>query len=175
MTATLCQMFLGGALLAFAVWLKLHDVRHVLWMCTARSPMKDWIEIPTPIILGLLAVALIVDPLIPGVAGLTVRAATVRASYLGLPEHLRVRVAPLGLQGLAGGDRTCDAPLGDDGSVQIVANLALLETHVVLQLYDETAPAVILRSVTVYISPFVRRQLIGKTITLSTQEKKHAE
>jgi hypothetical protein len=117
MTAALCQMFFGGALLAFAVWLKLYDVRHMLQMCTARSPVKDWIEIPTPIVLSRLGVALILDPLIPGVAGLAIRAVlrlscsirslagsigfysipaegapTVRATYQGLPEHLRVRV-----------------------------------------------------------------------------------
>ena len=88
MTAALCQMFLGGALLAFAVWMKLHDIRRVLRMLTARSPVKDWIEIPTPIILGIFAVALIVDPLIPGVAGLTVHVPIVQNAYSGLPEQL---------------------------------------------------------------------------------------
>jgi len=71
----------------------------------------------------------------------------------------------VGFLGQAGGDRTVDVPFDSDGSAQVLSDLALLETRVTVQIYDETQPSKMIESATVYISPFVRRQLVSKTIT----------
>jgi hypothetical protein len=165
MIAAIIQLVVGAVLLGCVVWVKLRDVDEAVEMATRRSKLKQWRKALITIALSLLGTATLLDPLIPGIANLTVRVPTGRAAYRGLPEHLRVKVVPLGLRGLAGGDRISDAPFGSDGSVQIVASLSVMETHVTLEVYDETSPSVIIQSDTVYISPFVRRQLIGKTIT----------
>src|SRR5690242_9454282 len=105
MIAAVSQMIFGGVLLAFVVWMKLSDCGEVLEMCMRRSKLKHWIKTLIIIILGLLGLATMVDPMIPGVAGLIVRVPAEVKGYQGLPEHLRVKVFPLGLTGIAGGDR----------------------------------------------------------------------
>jgi hypothetical protein len=64
---------------------------------------------------------------------------------------------------------------GADGSTQIVVKVAMLETHAMLEIFDETAPSEVIRSATVYINPFVRRQLLGKTIVFTNKENNHEE
>ena len=159
---TIFQFIAGAALLCFSIWLKFHHFEVIV----EHSPkLKTWTRGLAQIALGLLAAACFIDPLIPGVANLTIEFPTVHSNYPTLFEHLRVRVAPVGLSGSAGGDRTIDAPFDRDGSVQVLPNLAWLETSVTIQVYDETQPSQVIKSANVYISPFVRRQLVSKTIT----------
>lgn len=165
MIAAFIQLILGALMLGGVLLVKLNDVDEVIELATRRSKLKHWRRALITIALSLLGSATFLDPLIPGAANLTIRVPTGCGIYPGLSEHQRVKVLPLGLRGLAGGDRIADVSVGRDGSVHIVVTLAVLDTYVLVELYDETSPSVIIQSDTVYISPFVRRQLIGKTIT----------
>ena len=162
MTGTILQFIVGGTLLWFLVWLKFRRGQELV----QHSPkLKSWIRILAHVALGFIAAACFIDPLIPGVANLTIEFPPERLNYPTLFEHLRVRVVPVGLGGPAGGDRIIDATFDRDGSVQVLSNLAFLETSVTIQVYDETRPSETIKSANVYISPFVRRQLLSKTIT----------
>ncbi len=179
MAAGILEMIFGGALVILIIALKLMHIKDALRTWLPHPKLHGLLHIGIHTVLGVVAVSTIVDPLIPGYAELTIhvppsRAPAEESPNQSLPEHLRLRVAPVGRNGLAGGDRTCDVALNLDGSVQVLADLALLETHVLLELYDETAPKLILRSNTVYIDALARRLAITKTITLKEEKTNEA-
>jgi hypothetical protein len=161
------QFIGGGALLCFSAWLTIHDVVDLATVGASRLPMiKPLLKTLAHVALSLVAAACMLDPLIPGFACLTVKVPTDPSTYPTLLENLRVRVVPLSFRGQAGGDRISNAAFGRDGSAEVTPDLALLETRVMIEVFDETRPSEPIKSATVYISPFVRRQLICKTITL---------
>ncbi len=166
MTDIILQFAAGGALLSFALWLKIHEFRKIFQLGAPSSPkLNAWIKTLSGAALSLIGAACMLDPLIPGSATLTIKVPSDASTYPTLLENLRVRVAPVGLLGQPGGNRISYAKFGDDGSAEVVSELSFLETHVTIQIFDETRPLEAVKSATVYVSPFVRRQLVTKTIT----------
>jgi hypothetical protein len=164
LTGTILQFIIGGILLCFFVWLKIHDLEMAAIQLGATKA-KTWIRTLARTALVLVAAACLLDPLIPGFANLTVKISTEHSTYPTLLENLRVRVVPVGFLGQAGGDRIAYAAFGSDGSAEVLCDLALLETRVTIQVFDQTQPSETIKSANVYISPFVRRQLVNKTIS----------
>jgi hypothetical protein len=157
----LLVQFLGaGGLLCLIVWLELRHAQELL-----PQRFHPWAHKLAHIAISVFAVALLVEPIIPGTAGLTITV-PVHAPYPTLRENLRVRVAPVGIQGPAGGDRTVDAAFDNNGTVDVVSKIDPLETRVEVDVYDVTQPDQVLWHKLVWVSPFVRCQLLSKTITL---------
>jgi len=169
-TGTTIQFVVGGTLLCFLVWLKIHDFGKIVEVGTSRSPkVKAWIKTLTHVALGLIVSACLLDPLIPGFASLNIELPADLA-YPTLQENLRVRVIPLGLLGQSGGDRITYAAFDSEGFAEVLSHLTLLETRVEIQVFDQTQPLETIKSANVYISPFVRRLLVRKTITFEKKE-----
>ena len=119
MIAAFIQLILGALMLGGVLLVKLNDVDEVIELATRRSKLKHWRRALITIALSLLGSATFLDPLIPGAANLTIRVPTGCGIYPGLSEHQRVKVLPLGLRGLAGGDRIADVSVGRDGSATV--------------------------------------------------------
>jgi hypothetical protein len=163
---TILQFLASGILVCLIVWLKFYHVERAVEVGAPRSPkLTAWIKAAAHVGLGLIAAGCLLDPLIPGEAGLTIKVSTDPSTYPTLLENLRARVIPVGFQGPAGGNRVAYAAFGRDGSAEVVADLALLETQVQIEIFDQTRPSELIKSTTVYLSPFVRRQLINKTVS----------
>ena len=113
------------------------------------------------------AAACLLDPLVPGYAHLTVQIGEKSNAFppTSLMSNLRLTVVPKGMTGQGGGDRIEHAPFDATGSTEVTSKLTLLETAVSLELYDQTRPTEVLRTVTVYVSPFVRQGMMSKTFT----------
>jgi hypothetical protein len=157
----LVAQFLGaGGLLCFVVWLELRHAQELL-----PQRFHPWTHKLAHIAMSVFAVALLVEPIIPGTAGLTITV-PVQTPYPTLRENLRVRVVPVGIRGLAGGDRTIDAAFDNKGTVDVVSKIDPLETRVEIDVYDLTQPDQVLWHKVVWVSPFVRCQLLSKIITL---------
>jgi hypothetical protein len=166
MADTLIQFFAGGALLWVLVRLDFEHFNDVLAVSFPSSPKWiSWVRKMFHIALSVVAAMCLLDPLIPGNARLDISVSTEPTTFPTLLEPLEVRVAPAGIFGEAGGDRTEYRAFDGTGHTEVSSKMALLETTVTVQLYDETQPWKILRSTTTYISPFVRRQLIAKAIS----------
>lgn len=157
----------GGALLCLLTGVKSWEsgefVRLFAPHCTA---LKTWQKVLTRLALSTVAATCLLDPLVPGTARLTVKVSPRYPGYITLPENLYVHVVPLGLFGQAGGDRISNAELGADGSAEILASLTYFDTSVLVQVFDRTLPERPMKSITVPISPFVKRHFLSKTITL---------
>ena len=157
------ELVIGAVLLGLVVWIKYRDVDKL-----ATTRMKPWTKIVAEIALSYIAIAAVLDPLVPGFPVLTVHlpSATVASRLL---EHLRLRVTPVGLRGVPGGNRVTYASFDSRGKALIVPEMSMLETHVNIEVFDLTQPTQILDSATVYISPFAKRQITEKTVTLGKE------
>jgi hypothetical protein len=96
---------------------------------------------------------------------LTIRVPVGTTVPLGMVENLQARITPVGLQGTAGGSRVVYTGFDRDGVAEVVSELTMFETRVTVEIFDLTQPSQTIKSSTVYISPFVKRQLITKTIS----------
>jgi hypothetical protein len=157
----LIQFVVGGCLLCFLVWLKLHDAQHLMPL-----RLQPWTRKLGHVGLSVLAVSVLLDPIIPGSPSLTITVSTKASAYPTLLENLRVRVTPLGFRNAPGGDRVAYSAFDQNGTAHIRPNLAFLETRVAIEVFDLTRPLEVIRQSIVYVSPFVRCQLVTKTITL---------
>jgi hypothetical protein len=159
----LAQIIFGAGLVGFVVWLKMHDAHKV-----APMKLKPWIKIIAEIALSYIAIAAVLEPLIPGSPVLIVRlpSSTTASRFI---NNLQVRATPVGLYGGAGGDRVIYAGFDSDGKALLVPELVLFETQVTIEVFDVSQPAQIVKSATVYISPFVKRQITNKTINLEKE------
>jgi hypothetical protein len=165
---TINQFFIGSVLLCVLMAL---DRRHLRELCQAIVPnspkTQTWVKLVTKIALSMAAAACLLDPLVPGCAHLTVRIGERSNAFppTSLMSNLRLRVVPEGMNGQAGGDRIEHVPFDATGSTEVTSKLTFLETAVSLEVYDQTRPAEALRTVTVYVSPFVRQGMMSKTFT----------
>ena len=155
------EFIIGGGLLVSSVFVELRDALEFV-----PAKFRSRTEKVIRMIIMTIALAVLLDPLISGTAGLTVTAHFAPASYPTLSENLRVRVIPVGARGAAGADRTVDAAFDKDGTVDVVSKIAVLETRVEIDVYDLTQPDRVLRHTVIWLSPFVRCQLLTKTVTL---------
>jgi len=160
---------LGGSLL-FCVLLALDrkHLREVIELFFPNLPkLHTWVARGTKIALGVVAAGCLLDPMIPGYAELTVSIPENSHAYpsTSIMPNLRLRVAPTGIVGPAGGDRIEYVQFDSTGSSEVTAKMSFLETAVALELFDQTRPTEILKSMTVYVSPFVRQRVISKKIT----------
>lgn len=168
MPGTVVQFAVGSILLCILMALDREHLRTLIDACFPHSPkLQAWVKLTTKIALGMVAAACLLDPLIPGYAHLTISVPVDSAIYptTALMDNLRLRVAPTGIVGTAGGDRTEHVAFDGTGSTEVTAKMTFLETAVNLQLYDQTQPSQILRSVTLYVSPFVRQRMFSKKFT----------
>jgi len=160
MVRELFQFGMAGALLWLVVRLKARDAEKL-----APVKLKPWIKTVAEIVLSFVAIEALIEPLIPGFAVITVRVPVTVAGSGSVLEHVQARVVPIGLHGPAGGDRIVYAIFDRDGVAEVVSELKFFETHVTIEVFDITQPEDVLKSATVYISPFVKRQLSSKTIS----------
>jgi hypothetical protein len=159
----LAQLLLGAGLVGFVVWLKTHDAQKI-----APAKLKPWIKIFAEIALSYIAIAAVLEPLIPGSPVLIVHLPN-STTASRFTDNLQVRATPVGLHGAAGGDRVIYAGFDSDGQALLVPELTLFETRVTIEVFDQSQPTQIIKSATVYISPFVKRQITNKTITLEKE------
>jgi hypothetical protein len=165
MPETVVQFVVGSLLLCALLALDREHFRELLEACFPHSPkLQQWVKLTTKIAVAAVAATCLLDPLIPGYADLTVSVPANSAIFAttGVMDNLRLRVAPTGLAGSAGGDRIDHVAFDTTGSTEVTAKMTFLETAVNLELYDQTDPGHILRSVTIYISPFVRQRIFSK-------------
>ncbi|MBZ5533446.1 MAG: hypothetical protein LAO20_18615 [Acidobacteriia bacterium] len=167
MNVIMLQFLGGGALILCSAWLKCHDASAILRLGRPKSQkLEAWIRVLTLTALSFTGIACIVDPLIPGSGCLTVAFRSDHPPYPTLAENLKLRLKPIGFQGESGGNRVTYADFDSNGSAEVLADMSLLETRVTVEVFDVTQPSKIIQSATVYISPFVRRQLFCKKIVL---------
>jgi len=165
MAETMIQYVVGGLLLCALMALDREHFRELMHACFPNSlKLQQWVKLTTKIAMIVGVATCWLDPLIPGSAALTVSVPTTSAIYAktGMMDNLRLRVAPTGLAGSAGGGRIDHVAFDATGSTEVTAKMTFLETTVNLELYDQTDPDHILRSVNVYISPFVRQHIFSK-------------
>jgi hypothetical protein len=157
------QVMVGAVLVGLVVWLKTHDAQKI-----APTRLKPWIKIFAEVALSYIAISAVLEPLIPGSPVLIVCLphATTASRFL---DNLQVRATPVGLHGAAGGDRVIYAGFDTDGKAVLVPELTLFETRVTIEVFDLSQPSQIVKSATVYINPFAKRQIINKTITLEKE------
>lgn len=168
MTETMIQFGVGGLLLFALMVLDREHFRELMHACFPNSPkLQHWVKLTTKIAIIVGAATCWLDPLIPGSADLTVSVPDTSAIYAktGVMDNLRLRVAPTGLAGSAGGERIDHVAFDATGSTEVTAKMTFLETALNLELYDQTDPSHILRSVNIYISPFVRQHMFSKKFT----------
>jgi hypothetical protein len=161
MLATMIQFILGGGLLALLVWWKLTDIVRV---CTPNSKQRRvWLNAVVHVVVGFVVVGCLVDPLIPGSAGISVRAPK---TFPTLLDNLRVRIVPTGFLGEAGGNRISYAAFDSGGIAEITSEMSILETRIKVEVFDESQPLQMVAITSVYVSPFVRRQLSNRVVWL---------
>lgn len=168
MAETIIQFVIGGLLLCALMALDREHFRELIQACFPDSlKLQHWVKLTTKIAVIAGAATCWLDPLIPGSAALTVSVPANSAIYpkTGVMDNLRLRVAPTGLAGPAGGGRIDHVAFDATGSTEVTAKMTFLETALNLQLYDQTDPDHILRSVNIYISPFVRQRIFSKKFT----------
>lgn len=167
MLFTIIEFVAGGTLLCLLVGWKSWEIGEFIRLLLPHYPgLKTWQKILTRLAIGAVAVTCLIDPLVPGTARLSVQLSPQYSGYVTLPENVFVRVIPLGLFGQAGGDRISNVDLGADGSAEVLASLTYFDTSVLVQVFDRALPGRPIKSITVPISPFVKRHFLGKTITL---------
>jgi hypothetical protein len=160
------QFIIGGALLCFLMCLRTRSLGELSHVEASRSQrLKAWTTAMAYTVLGLIGAAAILDPLIPGSANLTITVPNDTSNDPAL-RNLRVRVVPVGFLGQVGGDRISYAPFDRDGSAEVMCGLDSLETRVTIEIFDETRPAELIKTATIYISPFVRRHLIDSRVLI---------
>ena len=162
------QFVVGALLLCALMALDREHFRELMAACFPNSPkLQHWVKLTTKIAIVVIAATCLLDPLIPGSADVTVSVPVSSAVFAktGVMDNLRLRVAPTGLAGTAGGARIDHVAFDASGSTEVAAKMTFLETALNLELYDQTDPGHILRSVTIYISPFVRQRIFSKKFT----------
>jgi hypothetical protein len=165
------QPIVGAAGLCLITWIELRHFRKVMELGGSKWPqLVIWSKALAHIAIVFVATACFLDPLVPGVANLTIRFPTESSAYPTTLDNLQARVIPVGLLGQAGGDRISYAVFNVDGSAEVNANLSFLETAVQIQVFDQTRPTELVMSTTVYLSPFVRRQLAKKVVSFRKGE-----
>jgi hypothetical protein len=168
MEETLIQFVVGGLLVFALMALDREHFRELTHACFPNSPkLQHWVKLTTKIAMIGGAATCWLDPLIPGSAALTVSVPATSAIYarIGVMDNLRLRVAPTGVAGPAGGERIDHVAFDATGSTEVIAKMTFLETALNLEIYDQTDPDHILRSVNIYISPFVRQHMFSKQFT----------
>ena len=168
MAETVVQFVVGALLLCALMALDREHLREFMEACFPDSPkLQHWVKLTTKIAVVAIAATCLLDPIIPGSADVTVSIAADSPIYAktGVMDNLRLRVAPTGLAGPAGGGRIDHVAFDASGSTEVAAKMTFLETALNLELYDQTDPQHILRSVTIYISPFVRQRIFSKKFT----------
>lgn len=156
----LVEFLIADALLCLIVWVKVHDAEKL-----TAGRLKSAMKVIAEIVLSFIVVSAVLDPLVPGYPVLTIRIPVSATVPLGMLENLQARITPVGLQGTAGGSRIVYAPFDRDGVAEVVSELTMFETRVTVEIFDVTQPSQTIKSTTVYISPFVKRQLTTKTIS----------
>jgi hypothetical protein len=169
MIGTTLQILFGSLMFCALMALDRQHFHEAIGLFFPNFPkFQTWVTRGTRIALGIAVTGCLLDPLIPGYSHLTVSIPENSNAYpsTSVMPNLRLRVTPTGILGPAGGDRIEYIQFDGTGSSEVTAKLGFLETAVRLQLFDQTRPTEILKSMTVYVSPFIRQRMISKKITL---------
>jgi hypothetical protein len=162
--AVVLQFLLGGVLFVLAIAWKLHDVRRGIVLAFRNSAtVRAWSHFAGQVCLSLLAFYAIIDPLIPGTAIVEVHAPS---KFPTTADHLILRAIPVGFRGPAGGTRIITTRFDQSGLGTIQVHLELMETRLKLEVLDESMAEPVVTTKTVYISPFVRRQVCKLSVRM---------
>jgi hypothetical protein len=159
---TIIQFIVGGILLILLVWKKLNEFLDVFfsifpWPPRIRVVLRSVVRAAV----GLVAIACLVDPLIPGTACVTIYAPKRLATPI---DSLEVRVVPVGFSGPAGGNRTIYSGFDARGVAEIVADMGMFETRIKVEVFDQSRPSHVVAMTGAYVSPFVRRQITNTVV-----------
>ena len=163
MISTFFEFVLGGILLIILVRWKLADLQQLIFSLSTSRRLRRFTHHAARAAVGLFVVACFIDPLIPGSATINIQAPQ---KFPLLAENLRIAITPMGFQTKADVDRCIDGIRFDNRgfAVKSVA-MAMFETRVEVRVYDVTRPMETVAVTNAYISPFVRREFLPKTIS----------
>ncbi|HYA41035.1 MAG TPA: hypothetical protein VEF34_07010 [Syntrophobacteraceae bacterium] len=160
----MCETFIefagGGIVLVLVFWGKLAGLIDLL--CPREwKQVRRRLQTASHLAVGFLAAACLLDPLIPGTAIITVQAPK---TFPTLQENLRVQIVPIGFCSPAGASRAGSADFDSRGVAEVRLRMRMFETRALVEIFDKSRPSQLVATKSVYISPFVRRQLTTKKI-----------
>jgi hypothetical protein len=130
MAETVVQFVVGSLLLCALMALDREHLREFMEACFPDSPkLQHWVKLTTKIAVVAIAATCLLDPIIPGSADVTVSIAADSPIYAktGVMDNLRLRVAPTGLAGPAGGGRIDYVAFDTSGSTEVAAKILFLK------------------------------------------------
>ena len=154
--------FVASAILMLVVWVKVEHARQLarhLLGHRVESPHRRVVLLADHVMKAALvafAAYIFIDPLVPGSAHLRITAPMPTTTL----DNLLIRVVPIGPKGPLAGAEPVFAYFDPGGNALLSASVGPLQSRVQIDVLDESLPGnQIVAQKSVYLSPFVRRQL----------------
>lgn len=164
------QIVIGGLLLSLTVCWKGKEVSELLKAIVGkkRKPsikIKSILKAIASLIVSIMIIAIVIEPFVGGVATIEIMAPE-KNKFPTVLENLRVRVAPVGLLGEAGGEQRVVEKFDRKGLAIIHVRFATFQSRIDIRVYDVTNPGDTVSVENAYVSPFVRRQLCALKVNM---------
>jgi hypothetical protein len=153
---------LAGALVLFLVWLALRHIEQLLEQLLqhlgvgTQTRVAAFRSTACRAVLATFAVILFVEPVVSGTAHVEIHAPDRLPTTV---DHLSVQVTAVGLGGVAGGTRIVNAAFDDRGVASLDIPMLPFESRLNIDVLDGSLPNALVARRTVYVSPFVKRQV----------------
>ncbi len=165
------QIVAGGLLLSLGIYWKGKEISEIVGTVLSSSHSNkpaNIIKLCISLGVSITVSSIMVEPLISGNATIEVEAPA-KERLPTVLDNLRILATPVGLLGKPGAEARVTTRFDASGKAVVNINLAALQSRVELKVYDVASTKNIVAIKSLYISPFVRRQLSAIKVSLKEE------